>query len=140
MAIQFFSAKQFGKPLKVTIQKTGRMGFTAPTAMALNLNENTYFCFGRDESISADLIMIKKNEADEDAFRTIRSGQYYYLAAAALFDLLGYNYKKEPIIFDVKREASIDAEAGGEVYLLTRRAPKSRKAARKEETERSLFE
>lgn len=55
----------------------------------------------------------------------------------ALFDLLGYNYKKEPIIFDVKREASLDAEAGGEVYLLTRRAPKSRKAAHKDETERS---
>lgn len=139
MAIQFFSAKQFGKPLKVTIQKTGRMGFTDQTAKSLNLNESTYFFFGKDENIGADLIMVKTNEANEDAFRTIRSGQYYYLATAALFDLLGYNYKKEPIIFDVKRDASLDAEAGGEVYLLTRRAPKSRKAAHKEETERTLF-
>ena len=134
MAITFFSIKQLTKTLKVTIQKTGRLGFTNQTAIDMKLDSNTYFLFGKDESIQADLIMIKLSGASNDAFRAVKSGDYYYLATTLLFDMLGYDYKKEPIIFDVRREPSLDVEAGGEAYLLTRRASKGRRVSQKKDT------
>lgn len=134
MAITFFSIKQLTKTLKVTIQKTGRLGFTSQTAIDMKLDSNTYFLFGKDESIQADLIMIKLPNASNDAFRAVKSGDYYYLATTLLFDMLGYDYKKEPIIFDVRREPSLDVEAGGEAYLLTRRASKGRRVSQKKDT------
>lgn len=146
MAITFFSIQQLTKTLKVTIQKTGRLGFTSQTAAEMKLDANTYFLFGKDDSIPADLIMVKLPGASNDAFRAVKSGEYYYLATTPLFDMLGYDYKKEPVIFDVRRDANLDEEAGGEVYLLNRRASKGRRASQKKEPtvsgekERTLFD
>lgn len=138
MAFLLYSAKNFSKTLKVTVQKTGRLGFTDQTAKAMNLDDKTFFMFGKDPDVQADLIMVKTDQESEDAFRAIKSGDYYYLATTALFDHLNYSYKKEPVIFDVKREDNMDAEIGGEVYLLTRRNAKTRRAANKEKQEPTL--
>lgn len=133
MAIQFFSIQQLNKTLKVTIQKTGRLGFTSQTALEMKIDTNTYFRFGKDETMSdVDLIMVKLPTSSNDAFRAVKSGDYYYLPTSLLFEMLQYDYKKDPIIFDVKRAAHLDAEAGGEAYLMTRRASKGRKPAKKE--------
>lgn len=103
----------------------------------MNIDENAYFRFGKDEQLEADLIIVKVKEPSDDCFRAIKSGEYYYLNTTALFDMLDYNYKKEPIIFDVRRQSSLDEEAGGEAYLLTRRAPKSRRSSTKTNTKTS---
>lgn len=136
MAITFFSAKQFARTLKVTIQKTGRLGFTSATAIDMQIDTDTYFRFGKDDSINADLIMVKSKEQSVDAFRALKTGDYYYLNTAALFDMLKYEYKKGNIIFDVRREAKLDEEAGGEVYTLRQRASKS--SRRKKEDSNSI--
>lgn len=131
MAIQFFSAKNFGKVLKATIQKSGRLGFSSDAADAMNLDTDTYFLIGKDEEIKADLIMVKLNAGNPDAFQVKKSGLYYYLDTTALFDMLHYNYKSGTnIFFDVIRDITYDNEAGGEVYLLTQRKSKGRKPAK----------
>lgn len=131
MAIQFFSAKNFGKVLKVTIQKSGRLGFSSDAAVAMNLDTDTYFLIGKDEEIKADLIMVKINAGNPDAFQVKKSGVYYYLDTTALFDMLHYNYKSGTnIFFDVIRDITYDKEAGGEVYLLTQRKSKGRKTTK----------
>jgi len=63
-----------------------------------------------------------------------KSGDYYYLQTTPLFDFLEYNYKKENIFFDVRRAAHLDAETGGETYLMTRRASKGRRNTPKKES------
>lgn len=131
MAIQFYSARNFGRVLKVTIQKSGKLGFSGDTATAMDLDTNTSFLIGKDESIKADLIMVKIKEPNPDAFQVRKSGQYYFLDTTALFDLLRYNYKSgSNIFFDVVRDTNYDQEAGGDVYLLTQRKSKGRKTAK----------
>ena len=131
MAIQFYSARNFGRVLKVTIQKSGKLGFSGDTATAMDLDTNTSFLTGKDESIKADLIMVKIKEPNPDAFQVRKSGQYYFLDTTALFDLLRYNYKSgSNIFFDVVRDTNYDQEAGGDVYLLTQRKSKGRKTAK----------
>ena len=131
MAIQFYSARNFGRVLKVTIQKSGKLSFSGDTATAMDLDTNTSFLIGKDESIKADLIMVKIKEPNPDAFQVRKSGQYYFLDTTALFDLLRYNYKSgSNIFFDVVRDTNYDQEAGGDVYLLTQRKSKGRKTAK----------
>lgn len=144
MAIQFFSAKDFGKVLKVTIQKSGKLGFSGETATAMSLTTDSYFLIGKDESIKADLIMVKISEPNPDAFQVRKSGQYFFLDTTALFDMLHYNYKSgSNIFFDVVRDITYDQEAGGEVYLLTQRKSKGRKSAKSDpaskDSTQSLF-
>ena len=144
MAFQLFSAKNFGKVLKVTIQKSGRLGFSSDAASIMNLDTDTYFLIGKDEEIKADLIMVKLKEGNPDAFQVRKSGQYYYLDTTALFDMLHYNYKSGTnVFFDVVRDISYDKEAGGEVYLLTQRKSKGRKGSKADpahkDPDQSLF-
>lgn len=138
MAIKFYSAKSFGRVLKVTIQKSGKLGFSGDTAKTMDLDTNTSFLIGKDDSINADLIMVKIKEPNPDAFQVKKSGQYFFLDTTALFDLLRYNYKSgSNIFFDVVRDTNYDQEAGGEVYLLTQRRSKGRKSAKSDAATKS---
>lgn len=127
MPIIFYTEKDFCKTLKATIHKTGRLGFTGLSAEEMKLDTSTYFIFGKEESIDADLIMAKVKTEIDGAFRVTKAGEYYYLPTTSLFDMLEYNYRQGSIIFDVKRYPSLDAEAGGEVYTLKRRPSKGRR-------------
>ena len=42
MALTLLSAKNFTFTLKVTIQKSGKLGFSAPTAEALGIDTKSY--------------------------------------------------------------------------------------------------
>ncbi len=144
MAISFFSARDFGRVLKVTIQKTGRLGFSNETATAMELDCNTYILLGKDDDLKADLIMVKRKTPHEDAFQVKKSGEYYYLDTTALFDMLRYNYKTgSNIFFDVTRDNTLDDQVDGEAYLLTQRKSKGRRTAKQEpaskSSEQSLF-
>ncbi len=127
MAFQLFSAKDFGRVLKVTIQNTGRLGFSGETAKVMQIDTNSCFLIGKDDSVRADLILVKMAETSPDAFMAKKSSDYFYLETTALFDMLGYDYKKGSIFFDVTRYPMLDQEVGGEVYLMNKRESKGRK-------------
>lgn len=126
MTMEIFSAKNY-LVLKATIQKTGRLGFSAATSNVMGISTSSYFLIGKDEAIDADLIMVLLNRPSKDAFRVMQSGPYYYLKTTALFDMLRYDYKSARIFFDVKRDSSYDKISGGETYLLKQRKSKGRK-------------
>lgn len=127
MAFRLITAKDITKTLKVTIQKTGRLGFTNQTAEEMQIDTDTFFYFGTDDQVASDLIMVKNRVASSDGYRAIKSGDYYYLNTAPLFTTLGYEYASKNIIFDVVRYPALDQEAGGEVYTMVRRASKTSK-------------
>ena len=128
MAFKIFSAKDFGRVLKATIQSSGRLGFSGETARVMKIDTETFFLIGEDDSVQADLILVKIAEANPDAFKAKKSSDYYYLETTALFDMLGYDYKLNGnIFFDVTRYPSLDNDAGGEVYIMKKRDSKNRK-------------
>lgn len=101
MKYTILSAKEFNTKLKCTIQATGKLGFTEATAKHMNLSKDSYVQFAQDDENKDTLYLIHINKKDEDAFKVIKAGQYFYVSTKALFDSLGYDYKKNTIIFDM---------------------------------------
>ena len=129
MALTLLSAKNFSFTLKVTIQRTGKLGFSAPTAEALGIDSNTYAKFYMDDENKQSPVVVFSKNKDDDSFKANKSGDYYSLSTTILFDSLGFDFKKQNIICDLKREEDADAIVGGEAYRLVSRAPKSRRKA-----------
>ena len=127
MALTLLSAKNFTFTLKVTIQKSGKLGFSAPTAEALGIDTNTYAKFYMDDENPMSPVVVFSKNKDDDSFKANKSGDYYSLSTTILFDSLGFDFKKQNIICDLKREEEEDAIVGGEAYRLVSRAPKSRR-------------
>ena len=134
MAIQILSAKQFARKLKVTIQSSGRLGFTDETAKALDLPSGKYAKFAQDNERGILFLIINK-EMDEDAFPIKESSGYYYVPAKMLFDMLGFDYENKTIMFDLVRQQTLDDDLNGQVYLMKRRVNK-RKDKKNEEIEK----
>lgn len=118
MALTTLSAKRFQTKLKVTIQSSGRLGFTDRTAKELKLEKGSRLKFLMDDKSEA-LFLVKMAWEDEDAFDVKLSGNYYYLATKLLFDELGYDYRTRNIMFDLIRKPDLDEETGGETYKMS---------------------
>lgn len=123
MALKVISAKQFATKLKATIQKSGRLGFTEEAAKAMDLQSGKYAKFAQDdEKKSLYLIIIR--EKDEEAFQIKESSGYFYVPAKLMFDMLGYDYEHNNIMFDLVRQADYDEELQGQVFLMKQRINK----------------
>lgn len=121
MAIKIISTKDFTKPLKVTIQSSGKLGFTRDTAEVLRLESGKMIQFGRDEEKNEMYLIMLGHTDAEDAFAVAKAGDYYYLPTALMFDALGYKYGKYTYFFDLVRREDMDAELKGEVYYMKER-------------------
>ena len=121
---QIFNAKEFTKKLKVTIQATGKLGFTADTISQLQLTTDCSILIAPDSEDSQVLYMAVLRTIDESAFAVLKSGSYLYLNTKQLFDRLGIRYAISTIMFDLSRFEDGDAVLGGECYKMTRRIGK----------------
>ena len=123
MSITLISAKQFVLKLKVTVQNSGRIGFTSDTANNLRLFERAGVKFAKDDEKDV-LYIIIIDTPNEDAFELRSSGGYFYAETSRLFDYLGYDYSGGNIMFDLVRKDNLDEQLGGEVYYMKRRINK----------------
>jgi len=123
MAITLFSAKDFAQKLKVTIQATGKLGFTGETGNHLRLAERAGIKLAKDDEKDV-LYLIIIDTPSEDAFELRSSGGYYSAETSRLFDYLGYPYAEGNIPFDLVRQDNLDEQLGGEVYYMKRRTIK----------------
>lgn len=131
MAINIISAKQFATKLKVTIQASGRLGFTDETSKALDLQSGKFAKFAQDNEKSLLYLIIIKI-GDEDAFPIRESSGYFYVPAKQMFDMLGFDYENNTIMFDLIRQPSLDDDLQGQVYLMKQRSNR-RKEKKNEE-------
>lgn len=129
MAISIISAKQFVQKLKVTIQSSGRLGFTGETGNHLHLSERAGVKFAKDDEKDV-LYLIIIDTPSEDAFELRSSGGYYFAETSRLFDYLGYDYSKGNIMFDLIRQDNLDEQLAGEAYMMKPR--KKRKESKDE--------
>lgn len=125
MTIKILSAKQFATKLKATIQASGRLGFTAETATALDFKSGKFAKFAKDDE-NSNLYLIINNESSEDAFSIRESGGYFYVPTKVMFDTLGYNYEAGNIMFDLVRQPSLDNDLAGQVYYMKQRPNKTK--------------
>ena len=127
MKLTVYSARDFNSKLKVTIQSTGRLGFTAETAESLQLSPDTFIKIAHDEEQDDSLFLIVCNQQDGDGFKLNCVSKYYSLPTTSLFEQLGYDFVNNTVIFDLYREPTLDAEADGTVYKMKKREMKKKK-------------
>jgi hypothetical protein len=125
--IKFYSAKQYCAKLKVTIQSSGKLGFTDETAKELELTSQTYIKIGADRNNPEIMYLVVCRQADDDAFKVCKAGDYYYLPTTVLFMSLGFDFRNKTIIFDLTRSGGLDEELEGKVYKLNKRESDKRK-------------
>lgn len=123
--MRLLSVKRYGVKLKATIQATGKLGFPKTTSDILHFEERQYVQFFLDEN-GKDLYLAVYDKYNEDAFKVASSSGYYSINTAAIFNELNFDYrdKKNTYIFDLIRNAHLDAECGGEVYKMSLREEK----------------
>lgn len=126
MGLKLLSAKDFYVKLKATIQASGRLGFTEPTAKKLELDTDKWVKFAEDED-SGELYLSVCRESSDDAFPVKSSSGYYYVFAKNLFDTKGFDYTHQTIIFDLARTTAFDEALGGVTYKMNKRVIKRKK-------------
>ncbi len=119
--IRILDIEQYSVRLKATIQKSGRLGFTADTAEALALSTAMSVQFARDDDGDRALYMVLRDGQPANSFRVMKAGQYFYLPTKQMFDAFGEDYINKVVMFDLTPIDSLDAQFGGRVYKMTRR-------------------
>lgn len=119
--MKILSSKQYGVNLKATVQSTGKLGFSGPTATALDLSAGGFIRFGQDDDADETLYLAVMNGVDEDGFKIMQSGGYYSVNTKTLFETLNVDYKSQTVIYDLQRDSSKDDDMGGQAYRMTPR-------------------
>lgn len=137
MSFTVLSAKEFSAKLKVTIQETGKLGFTKDTADFFKLELKKYAKFAKDNE-KGDLYLILLDKGNSDAFEIKGVSGYYYVQTARMFDKLGMDYKNMVYMFDLIRQESLDGDLLGEVYFMKERHHKRKEKDKGKENEEEL--
>lgn len=128
MALIIYNAKAYSTKLKCTIQKTGKLGFTAETAKALHLTPTTFIKIAGDDEQPGSLFLIVCQGEDEYGFKVDYISKYYSLPTTALFNELNIDYKNYTVMYDLARDVSLDSSVNGAVYrMMERRNPRKKK-------------
>lgn len=134
MEIKIISAKQFATKLKVTIQASGRLGFTDETAKSLKLSSGKCAKFAQDNE-KGILYLIIVDKLDEDAFQIRESSGYFYVPTKQMFDMLGYDYENNNIMFDLIQQSNLGNDIEGIIFKMKPRINKRKEKRKEKEVE-----
>ena len=102
MNINFIKPKEINTVAKITIHKSGKMGFSRGASELLRLDVNKYAKFGFNED--KDFFIVTTQESDDSTFSISKAGEYYYILAKSLLQEIGIDYtSRDTTIFDIKR-------------------------------------
>ena len=102
MDLKFIKPKENNSVAKITVQKSGRLGFSKGAEELLNIEESKFCKFGFDENEDFFIVMFK--EKDSETFSIAKAGEYYYLQAKNLLTDINIDYtSKNTTIFDLQK-------------------------------------
>ena len=103
MKIRNFTKKDLNKPLRLTIQKTGRLGFTSEAAQIMNLDVVKSADIGQNDENQEDksLYLSFQNDKETGLFPIRKAGSYYFIDIKDLLDTLEIKYSDGGTYFDV---------------------------------------
>lgn len=97
MKLTFFKPKGKIKS-KITLHKTGKLGFSKGAETDLDLSKNPFIKIGTDHN---ENIFVKSyQEKDHECFPVSKAGSYYYIYSLSLLQDLRLN-KDDSVIFDL---------------------------------------
>lgn len=102
MELNILKPKEVSSIAKITIHKTGKMGFSKGASELLSIDKNKYAKFGINNK--NELFIIMKSENDDETFSIAKAGDYYYISARTLLEDLGIDYTNgDTVIFDIRK-------------------------------------
>lgn len=126
MKLNFFTASEYENKAKATVHKTGKIGFSTGAIDYLQISEKKFIKFAKneDDENDANLYAIITSQNDENCFRIIKSGNYFYVNTKGLFDKLEIDYTKKTYIYDLIK---IEIEGNEIIKMIRREIPKNKK-------------
>jgi hypothetical protein len=105
MKLSFYNPNEIEKNIKATVHISGKLGFSGSAIKSLNINENKSIGIARNGEDEKDenLYLVVFENINNQAFKIIKAGEYYYINTKALFDNLKLDYKNKKIIFDIEK-------------------------------------
>lgn len=127
MELEFFKPKEGAGSNKITIHKTGKLGFSKGASDLMNIENNRYCKIAKSPDIQGneELFMLICEEKDDYTYGISKAGDYFYVKAKQLLSELGINYRNadETIIYDIEKK-NINGEV---VFRLVKRVLHKRK-------------
>jgi hypothetical protein len=119
MKITLYDPKKLNKKYRLSVHRTGKIGFPAEAAEKLSLAINKSADFGKNEDDPSDqnLYMIIHSDRETGGFKVNKNGEYYSINIKILLDNLDIDYSKGDVWFEM--EEKIIAEQ--KVYKLERK-------------------
>lgn len=105
MKIKFFVSHQLEKPHRLAVHKSGKLGFSAEAAKALNLSQGKSISIGTNGDDPSDerLYMVLHESVEPGAFKVAKAGDYYYLPIKLLLDSLNVPYRVEGVAYQMEK-------------------------------------
>ena len=102
MQLKILKPKEPNAIAKLTVQRSGKLGFSKGALELLDLEANKFAKFGFDELENFYIVIYK--ESDEETFNISKAGDYYYINAKTLLEDLEIDYSSDDTtIFDIRR-------------------------------------
>lgn len=95
---EFFEPEEKYGPIKATVHKSGKLGFSQGAAKLIDFETNPLFKIGRKKTEPGDqseIYMIPVQTEDEQTFKVLKAGGYYYLKVRRLLTQMGIDYRTE---------------------------------------------
>ncbi len=122
MKLKRIDPNNLDKNLKATAHKTGKLGFSSEAAkkMRLETAKTAYLFLNSDDVDDRNLyVQIDYDKVNEnDGFKILKAGSYYYLNAKAFFDTYKLDYVNDNLVYDITHEVFDDY---GDVWIFKRR-------------------
>jgi hypothetical protein len=129
MNIKFFKSDELEKPIRLSVHKSGKLGFTMEAAKSLELTPEKSFLIGRNEDDPNDdrLYLVLNQGVTPGSFKVAKAGDYYYLPIKLLLDNLEVPYEKENVAYNMEK-----IEDGEAIYYRLSRIENKKKKKRDE--------
>lgn len=105
LELEFFKPKDLNKNPKITVHKTGKLGFNISAIKMLNLHKYRFCKIGRNKSDKNDhdLYMVLTVSEEKESFKIAKTGSYYYINGHAFLKQIGIDFKdiKKKFVFDI---------------------------------------
>lgn len=97
--IDFFEPEDKLGPIKATVHKSGKLGFSQGASKLIDFEKNKLFKIGRkkdaNDSTNEVLYLIPVENEDELTFKVMRAGAYYSMKIKRLLSQMNIDYRNE---------------------------------------------
>ena len=116
---KIIDARIFSKSAKLTCQRSGKLGFSTEAANLFSLKDNIEKRLLLYDIGSNNLAAIITEEANEEGFKILKGGEYFYVRLKNFLDSRSIPYKEKRVIYDIS-DSGEELE-GKTIYKLTQR-------------------